>query len=526
MAEAKRLDLRPKDKHFETDTLPQPGCFVDSGTSAFSVKLERRPAGQELLAALETGDTLIVAKIDRAFRSVKDFITVTDHLSQNGVRLVCVSPKVDMGTAFGRALAMMLATLAEWESSRKGERIRNALAAKATKELAGKVKSKEYIESLPSEYRPLRSEFDLSPVEFEPGRIFVYTRVSHRTSTESGLGILHQMQTAAEYVQRLKDGNVMLEDGGCSTDSSVSAVGMPFKCRPAGHDLHDNLRRGDHVVFASLDRGFRDITDMATTLPQWEAMGVHVHFVEEGIVMDEPEGRLMAHAATIFASYEAEIIATRNREMKAVLAAKGAFLGGSEPTFWRLYKARAGKSLRKTKQLILDRRKIIAFRLVSFIHFHTGKSYEKCFRRAEELYAMKASPASGRPREDRRTIPQFGMEGPQAGRLIRIKAKDPIRYLFRVDERKRVFPLITTKNWLTYVKHYDRAIEQWRKIAATRRALLEGQNIDVQPLHASPMAIMSEPRKRVLEKNQMRLRVHHANRKLDAMVRCSCGGMK
>mgnify|MGYP003394674746 FL=1 len=46
----------------------KPGMFLDEAVSAFRVPLAKRPAGKALLAALKPGDTIIIPRIDRAFR--------------------------------------------------------------------------------------------------------------------------------------------------------------------------------------------------------------------------------------------------------------------------------------------------------------------------------------------------------------------------------------------------------------------------------------------------------------------------
>ena len=49
--------------------------FLEQGVSG-SVPLGERPAGRELMAALQSGDAVIAAKLDRAFRSALDALQV------------------------------------------------------------------------------------------------------------------------------------------------------------------------------------------------------------------------------------------------------------------------------------------------------------------------------------------------------------------------------------------------------------------------------------------------------------------
>ena len=240
--EAKRLDLRMIQDHYEDRlTKPSDGIFVDAGESAYKLPLHKRPAGARLLATLQRGDTLIISRIDRAFRSVRDFILVVDDLTAKGIRVVIVSPKIDFGTAFGRALATLLAVLAEWESARKGERIRNALRAKKNRAATSPTSQKEHIESLPSDWRPSTPIARDAPGDI-PGKVHVYIRCSHRTSAESGLGLLHQVNIAQEHSEQLTQRNLSLEIGDVLVDSAQSATTFKLVDRQAGKQLNAILK--------------------------------------------------------------------------------------------------------------------------------------------------------------------------------------------------------------------------------------------------------------------------------------------
>src|SRR4030088_812600 len=60
--------------------------FVEAGVSG-SVPLAERPEGQRLLASLQTGDTIITAKLDRAFRSAADALGTLEQLKDDKIAL-------------------------------------------------------------------------------------------------------------------------------------------------------------------------------------------------------------------------------------------------------------------------------------------------------------------------------------------------------------------------------------------------------------------------------------------------------
>lgn len=448
------------------------GHYVDGGETAFLKHLDARPSGIELIKDLQRGDTVITARMDRMFRNVADFIQSSSWMIENGIRLVVCNPPIDLGTATGRMLARHLANLAEWESDRKGERIREALAAK--KQIEAERKSEQTLvdeldedsgaskqktlKSLPSEWRPISRQATLAGKDLTAatsgngvaGRIFIYVRCSHRDSAESGLGMLAQVDQARGFADRLMAQNDKLELQEIYVDEAVSATKCPFKMRNSGGELDSKLQSGDHVVFATIDRAFRSIADMAAVLPDWIARGVEVHFALDGLTMSDPAGRMMANVVCMFAQFEAELTASRAKESRAQLAAKGKFVGGREPAFWRIYRSSG------TKRLVLDKKRIVAFRLVNLLR-HLGKTKKDALIRCEELMASR----DGRP-----ALPLSGVSANSS-----LSAALPRDY--ERDKKGRAFPMFTVDRYDAAVGSYEEAMVQWRKVAAKRRWLRE-----------------------------------------------------
>jgi DNA invertase Pin-like site-specific DNA recombinase len=108
--------------------------FTEPGVSG-STPLEDRPAGSELVALLQPGDTLILAKLDRAFRNAADALTRADRWKRQGVRLIVADmgpePVTDNGVA--KMFFGMLALVAEFERERILERTTEGRRAKAAR---------------------------------------------------------------------------------------------------------------------------------------------------------------------------------------------------------------------------------------------------------------------------------------------------------------------------------------------------------------------------------------------------------
>jgi DNA invertase Pin-like site-specific DNA recombinase len=107
--------------------LKKAGCktvFKDDGISGATTK---RPA--RCLKKLEPGDTLIVWKLDRLGRSLRDLITMLDDLKCQGVKFRSLTEHIDTDTPAGRAMWQMIGLLAELERSLISERTRAGVKA-------------------------------------------------------------------------------------------------------------------------------------------------------------------------------------------------------------------------------------------------------------------------------------------------------------------------------------------------------------------------------------------------------------
>src|SRR5215467_12871039 len=104
--------------------------FEDPGISA-GKPLASRPAGSRLLAAAKKSKAVVVvAKLDRLFRSVADAANVIDDFDKRGIQLVAIGEGFDMTSPYGRAMAQMASVFAELERAMIRERTRSAMSVK------------------------------------------------------------------------------------------------------------------------------------------------------------------------------------------------------------------------------------------------------------------------------------------------------------------------------------------------------------------------------------------------------------
>src|SRR5271155_415180 len=95
--------------------------IVDGGESAKSLN---RPGMARLLALVDAGEvqTVIIAKLDRLTRSVKDLCELLERFERKGVALVSVAECLDTGSAAGRLVLNIMAAVSQWEREAIGER--------------------------------------------------------------------------------------------------------------------------------------------------------------------------------------------------------------------------------------------------------------------------------------------------------------------------------------------------------------------------------------------------------------------
>src|SRR6202049_5002658 len=105
--------------------------IVDGGESA---KTLNRPGMARLLALVDSGkvQAVIIAKLDRLTRSVKDLCTLLERFERRGVALVSVAESLDTGSAAGRLVLNIMTAVSQWEREAIGERTRDAMSHKRT----------------------------------------------------------------------------------------------------------------------------------------------------------------------------------------------------------------------------------------------------------------------------------------------------------------------------------------------------------------------------------------------------------
>lgn len=121
----------------ETDILAagvrRDDLYLDHGVSGARAS---RAGLDQALAALQEGDTLVVATLDRLGRSTQNMLTLATELKEKGINLRVLNlggGNVDTATPMGQMMFTVMAGLAEMELSIKRERINDSVSKRRAK---------------------------------------------------------------------------------------------------------------------------------------------------------------------------------------------------------------------------------------------------------------------------------------------------------------------------------------------------------------------------------------------------------
>ena len=101
--------------------------FSDVNVSG-SMMFFQRPEAQKLIRELKTGDTIIIAKLDRGFRDTADCLNTVKWLQKRNVTLRILDIALDVSTPIGEMILTIMASVATFERKRIAERIKDGFA--------------------------------------------------------------------------------------------------------------------------------------------------------------------------------------------------------------------------------------------------------------------------------------------------------------------------------------------------------------------------------------------------------------
>jgi DNA invertase Pin-like site-specific DNA recombinase len=127
-----RVSMYNQDLALQFDALKAAGVIEgDIFVEKISGKLSqsKRPQLQACLHSLKSGDCLIVWKLDRLGRSLRDLINIIQELEERKIRFSSLTETIDTSTPTGRLMFHMIAAFGEFERNLIKERSTAGLTA-------------------------------------------------------------------------------------------------------------------------------------------------------------------------------------------------------------------------------------------------------------------------------------------------------------------------------------------------------------------------------------------------------------
>lgn len=121
-----RVSTQDQNLELQREALIKAGCqkvFEDKVSGARA----DRPGLAKVFEILREGDTLVVWKLDRLGRSVKQLVDLVGDLHQQSIQFKSLTDAIDTGTPSGRFFFHVMASLAEMERELTVERTRAGL---------------------------------------------------------------------------------------------------------------------------------------------------------------------------------------------------------------------------------------------------------------------------------------------------------------------------------------------------------------------------------------------------------------
>lgn len=123
-----RVSTQDQELALQHDELTQAGCKKIYSETMSGARGDR-PQLELARQALRAGDVLVVWKLDRLGRSVKQLVNFIADLERDGIQFRSITDGIDTSTAAGRFFFHVMAALAQMERELMIERTRAGLAA-------------------------------------------------------------------------------------------------------------------------------------------------------------------------------------------------------------------------------------------------------------------------------------------------------------------------------------------------------------------------------------------------------------
>ncbi|MDE0696315.1 MAG: recombinase family protein [Boseongicola sp.] len=124
-----RVSTSDQNPEAQVAALEAAGCTMIRTETGSGTSRENRPELEIILDFIHPGETLVVTRIDRLARSMKDLQGIVAKLRERGANIAATEQPVETSTAAGKAFFDMLGVFAEFETNLRRERQAEGIVA-------------------------------------------------------------------------------------------------------------------------------------------------------------------------------------------------------------------------------------------------------------------------------------------------------------------------------------------------------------------------------------------------------------
>lgn len=141
-----RVSSTGQDLSIQMDALKAAGCERVFSEKRSGREAEARVALRDAIDFAREGDTIVVCRLDRLARSVRDLHNLLGEMTDKGVGFRCLNQaEVDTTTSTGKLTLAVLGAVAQFEADLRAERQREGIErAKVEGRYKGRSKSVDY----------------------------------------------------------------------------------------------------------------------------------------------------------------------------------------------------------------------------------------------------------------------------------------------------------------------------------------------------------------------------------------------
>ena len=123
-----RVSSSGQDLTIQVEALTAAGCETIRQEKVSGTSVQGRDELKTLLDFVRKGDELVVTRVDRLARSIRDLQNIVYELDQKGVVLSATEQPIDTRTSAGKCFLDMLSVFAEFETNLRKERQMEGIA--------------------------------------------------------------------------------------------------------------------------------------------------------------------------------------------------------------------------------------------------------------------------------------------------------------------------------------------------------------------------------------------------------------